>query len=448
MAHVILFASLFVASGVSSLAFAVDVELMQMSTTGTNASKAWERIVPDEATRRTGATLLMKLKAGSTTFQYDSSYWTDGSSVLNEASGASSSDSDDEDVKMSAFNTVSISALTLCYKTLDNCYTYELGATYTSAQSLFSSGFIRSLNMGYGSGTAAEGKKAWTDLFLPPGTATWYDDFWNGYGGGNCDMQRPGINTQCNDYNWARIGYCVNLPDQSCQPFDGSDADSPVGIGLKTQNWPNNVNAPFGEYFIHGAGSSVVQSFQHQAWLFAGSGPAPGGAAAIGDPHLQNIHGDRFDLMKAGSHVLINIPRGMSAENALLRVQADARWLGGHCADMYFQELNITGSWADAKQAGGYHYSVSQYEVKTPEWVALGKVELKVVHGHTDGGLRYLNVYVKHLGRAGFAVGGLLGDDDHGDVIVPPVACAKHLSLPAGKTHQTNVVSVAEASLA
>ncbi|CAK0885286.1 unnamed protein product [Prorocentrum cordatum] len=78
---------------------------------------------------------------------------------------------------MSAFNTVSISALTLCYKTLDNCYTYELGATYTSAQSLFSSGFIRSLNMGYGSGTAAEGKKAWTDLFLPPGTATWYDDF-------------------------------------------------------------------------------------------------------------------------------------------------------------------------------------------------------------------------------------------------------------------------------
>eukprot|EP00959_Pyramimonas_sp_CCMP1952_P341281 7149611-Pyramimonas_sp.AAC.1 len=106
---------------------------------------------------------------------------------------------------------------------------------------------------------------------------------------------------------------------------------------------------------------------------------------------------------------------------------------------MYFQEFNITGSWADAKQAGGYHYSVSQYEVKTPEWVALGKVELKVVHGHTDGGLRYLNVYVKHLGRAGFAVGGLLGDDDHGDVIVPPEACAKHLSLPAEKTHKTNV---------
>ncbi|CAK0791735.1 unnamed protein product, partial [Prorocentrum cordatum] len=208
-------------------------------------------------------TLLMKLRAGSNTFQYDASYWTD-TSVLNEAGGASVSDSDDEDVKMSAFNTDPISALTLCYKTLDNCYTYELGATYTSASALFSSGFIRSENLGYGAGAADAAKQAWTDLFLPPGTPTWYDDYWNGNGGGNCNMQRPGINTQCNDNNWARIGYCVNLPDQSCQPYDTSDADSPIGIGLKTQNWPNNVNAPFGEYFIHGAGSSGVQLFQHQ----------------------------------------------------------------------------------------------------------------------------------------------------------------------------------------
>eukprot|EP00959_Pyramimonas_sp_CCMP1952_P267578 5594741-Pyramimonas_sp.AAC.1 len=187
----------------------------------------------------------MKLKAGSSTFQYSASYWTD-TSVLNEAAGASVSDSDDEDVKMTAFNTIPISALTVCYKTLSNCYTYELGSTYTSARELFSSGFIRSDNLGYGAGTAAAGKQAWTDLFLPPGTPTWYDDYWNGNGGGNCGMQRPGINTQCHDNNWARIGYCVNLPDQSCQPHDSSDADSPVGIGLKTQNWPHNVNAPFG----------------------------------------------------------------------------------------------------------------------------------------------------------------------------------------------------------
>merc|ERR1719188_1169010 len=138
-----------------------------------------------------------------------------------------------------------------------------------------------------------------------------------------------------------------------------------------------------------------------------------GGVAATGDPHLQNVHGERFDLMKPGKHVLISIPRGKSGEDALLLVQADARRLGGTCADMYFQEVNVTGSWAEAKQAGGYLYSVSQSAVGTPEWVAFHTVELKIVHGRTQSGLQYLNLYVKHLGRAGFAVGGLLGEDDH-----------------------------------
>jgi len=177
-----------------------------------------------------------------------------------------------------------------------------------------------------------------------------------------------------------------------------------------------------------------------------------GGAAAVGDPHLQNIHGERFDLMKQGRHVLINIPRGQGAEQAMLRVQADARRLGGQCADMYFQELNVTGSWAEAKRAGGYHYSVSQSDVEAPEWAAFGKVELKVVRGRTDSGLSYLNVYVKHLARAGFAVGGLLGEDDHEDVITPPTACAKRMSLlELGEQEQRrkppSVLSVAVASL-
>merc|ERR1740121_3411587 len=103
-------------------------------------------------------------------------------------------------------------------------------------------------------------------------------------------------------------------------------------------------------------------------------GTGGGSGEAVGDPHLQNVHGERFDLMQEGRHVLINIPRGTGAEQAILRVQADARRLGGQCADLYFQELNVTGSWAEAKQAGGYHYSVSQSDAETPKWVALGKV--------------------------------------------------------------------------
>jgi len=183
-------------------------------------------------------------------------------------------------------------------------------------------------------------------------------------------------------------------------------------------------------------------------------GAEGGGAAAIGDPHLQNVHGERFDLFQAGKHVLISIPRGKSAEKALLLVQAKARHLGGQCADMYFQELNITGSWAEANKAGGYHYSASQRDVETPAWLAFGssprQVELKVVHGHTLSGTRYLNVYVKHLGRTGFAVGGLLGEDDHEDVSIAPASCAQRMSLldtaEGGRTAPSGL-SVAIASL-
>ena len=100
-----------------------------------------------------------------------------------------------------------------------------------------------------------------------------------------------------------------------------------------------------------------------------------GTATANGDPHLQNVLGERFDLMRPGKHVLIQIPRHV--EDAFLRVQADARLLGGDCADMYFQDVNVTGSWAEAKKTGGYRYGVSQRDVETPEWIAFGKVEVE-----------------------------------------------------------------------
>lgn len=40
-----------------------------------------------------------------------------------------------------------------------------------------------------------------------------------------------------------------------------------------------------------------------------------------------------------------------------------------------------------------------------------------------------LNVYAKHLDQSGFAVGGLLGEDDHEDASTPPEACVKRMSL-------------------
>ena len=174
--------------------------------------------------------------------------------------------------------------------------------------------------------------------------------------------------------------------------------------------------------------------------------------SATGDPHLQNVLGQRFDLMKPGKHVLINIPRGRRT-NALLRVQADARRLGGQCADMYFQELNITGEWVEAKGTRGlfYHAKDVHEHDEQPTWLKFGNVQMKVAHGRTPDGAQYLNFYVKHLGHSGFAVGGLLGEDDHTEAAMPSEACAHHVSLlqlSSEKVRSASVFSVAEASFA
>jgi hypothetical protein len=158
--------------------------------------------------------------------------------------------------------------------------------------------------------------------------------------------------------------------------------------------------------------------------------PSLAAASATGDPHLQNIHGERFDLMKPGKHVLINIPRGERAEKSLLRVQADAKILGGQCTDMYFQEVNITGAWAGTNaKTGGLRYHAQDVGGKRSHWMRFGPVQLKVAHGHTRQGMKYLNLYVKGLGRSGFAVGGLLGEDDHSEEEIPEKECAHRMAL-------------------
>jgi len=154
-----------------------------------------------------------------------------------------------------------------------------------------------------------------------------------------------------------------------------------------------------------------------------------GGVAAVGDPHLTNIFGQRFDLMKPGKYVLIQIPQGALDESTLLRVEADARRLGGACADLYFQDINVTGAWVNAKDGGGLHFQARKVLDEKTNWVNFGKVQIKIAHGHTQQGILYLNVYVKHLANTGFVVGGLLGEDDHLEAATPPKACVHQVSL-------------------
>jgi len=157
-----------------------------------------------------------------------------------------------------------------------------------------------------------------------------------------------------------------------------------------------------------------------------GAGAAP--VSATGDPHLRNVHGEEFDLMEPGKHVLIQIPR-KPMMYTLLRVDAEVQTLGGQCADMYFQELNITGAWADVERSGGLHYYAQSANDKPSHWMHFGSVRLKVAHGRTKEGTRYLNFYVRDLARAGFSIGGLLGDDDHTEAAMPPEGCVHRLAL-------------------
>ena len=65
-------------------------------------------------------TILMKLKAGSSTFHYGSEYWTNYD-TLNEQE-VNGSDDDDIDAKLKAFNSLPFSTMLICYRHLTNCY--------------------------------------------------------------------------------------------------------------------------------------------------------------------------------------------------------------------------------------------------------------------------------------------------------------------------------------
>lgn len=162
----------------------------------------------------------------------------------------------------------------------------------------------------------------------------------------------------------------------------------------------------------------------------APSAPLGVSASATGDPHLRNIYGERFDLMRPGKHVLIHIPRRAPTANTMLHVEGDVRHLGGAC-EFYFQELNITGTWASVRRSGGglSFRAGGPRGRRESKWLEFGKVGIKIVRGRTTKGTRYLNFYVRHLAATGLAVGGLLGEDDHTEQAARSGECGHRATL-------------------
>jgi hypothetical protein len=151
-------------------------------------------------------------------------------------------------------------------------------------------------------------------------------------------------------------------------------------------------------------------------------------AKAVGDPHLVNVYGQRFDILQPGLHTLIQVPKWAVVGRTLLTVSADAQQMGGACTDMYFQSLSITGNWTP-KTAGLHFYAGHINNTYNAKWMHLGQVRLKVVWGHTGGGTRYLNLLLKNLSNIQFPIGGLLGEDDHTAASTPSTNCRKTVSL-------------------
>jgi hypothetical protein len=134
--------------------------------------------------------------------------------------------------------------------------------------------------------------------------------------------------------------------------------------------------------------------------------------------------------MQPGRHVLIHIPRLADAPHLLLRVVAGAIRLGPQCGEVYFQDINITGAWLEAKyDHGSLRFHAANTDERDSAWMKFGTVDLKVVHGRHRGGVRYLNFYAKHLGSTGFLVGGLLGEDDHDYAATPEKNCTPAVDM-------------------
>jgi len=161
-------------------------------------------------------------------------------------------------------------------------------------------------------------------------------------------------------------------------------------------------------------------------------------ASAVGDPHMTSITGAKFDIVRPGNHTLIHIPRYSVQDENLIDVRVFVKHEGSTCLDMYIDSLHITGKWADDRQLGGLSFFSDKRIELSGNWLTLGGLELKVVHGTTSGGTKYLNFFVKHLSKVNLPVGGILGLDDHSQAAIREKNCKRILSVVQTGDYRTN----------
>mmetsp|Transcript_87264 Transcript_87264/g.227633 ORF Transcript_87264/g.227633 Transcript_87264/m.227633 type:complete len:398 (-) Transcript_87264:139-1332(-) len=156
--------------------------------------------------------------------------------------------------------------------------------------------------------------------------------------------------------------------------------------------------------------------------------------SATGDPHMTSVTGAKFDIVRTGNHTLLHIPRHSAADDALIDVRGVVKHEGPTCLDMYIDALHITGKWADDRQFGGLSFFADRRSEVSEGWMTFGKLEFKVVHGTTLGGVKYLNLLARHLAKVDLPIGGILGLDDHSSAATPEEECKRSISLLSAST--------------
>ena len=102
---------------------------------------------------------------------------------------------------------------------------------------------------------------------------------------------------------------------------------------------------------------------------------------------------------------------------------------GAACLDMYIESLGITGKWAEERQRGGFNFFANRSGRVSEGWLSFGKLDLKIVYGTTVSGVRYLNMFARHLAKLSMPIGGILGLDDHTSAATPEANCHRSLAL-------------------
>jgi hypothetical protein len=172
----------------------------------------------------------------------------------------------------------------------------------------------------------------------------------------------------------------------------------------------------------------------------------------LGDPHVINTLGHKFDIVRMGLWEMLRLPREATATDAKFSIHAQivdtSGGIDGCAAAPYIGEVHFNGSWLEQSTVkvslsrgelvvlvNGEPHRASSQSVMLSDKVQMlhseHKVEVRIgeasVHVARDGQMFhfFLNLQVASLGSVGCAIGGLLGEDDHSEAATMSPWCGR-----------------------